>query len=57
MSIEISIKEGWVNLEVRGDIRISYPVIGAKKERDKKVDDFADALKRALSGERLSDLF
>jgi hypothetical protein len=56
MSIEISIKEGWVNLEVSGDIRISYPVFGDKDSRDEKIDEFAEALKRALSGERLSTL-
>lgn len=52
--IKIELRDQWLILDVKGDQMISYPVYGDGIE--KKVDKFARDLKKALKGERLSDL-
>ena len=52
-SIHLSITEGWLTLTVTGKGSASFPLAGSDRERDGNIDDFAEALKRALRGEEI----
>ncbi len=56
IKIDISETDVWICLDVAGDIRKSYPIFGDEESRNKHIDIFAEDLKRALSGERISTL-
>ena len=53
--IVIYIDKNWLYLKIKNDQSISYPIFGSN--RDIQIDEFAKALKKALNGERLSDLY
>jgi hypothetical protein len=54
--IDISEADGWVRLDVEGDIQTSYPIFGDEISTSNNIDKFSKDLKKALSGKRISTL-
>ncbi len=55
--IKVELKNGYLQLDVRGDQSTGYPLFGDAASREKSISSFADELKKALAGERLSTLY